>query len=139
MKPDREPTTYTPSHGVGPHVVRDAVRHTVEQELRERERAAMGPGTAESAPAPVGDTVPSAALVHLLQHLRSTVAAYVASRRAAGAALERVLPEVKCLVREAASCEQWHDPSDTLMAQVVRWTIDAYYERQHLEHVPPLS
>jgi hypothetical protein len=119
--------------------VRDAVRHTVAQEVRERERAAMGPTAAASAPAPVGDTAPSTALVHLLQHLRTTVAAYVASRRAEGAAIERVLPEVKCLVREAASCEQWHDPMDALMAQVVRWTIDAYYEQQHREHVPPFT
>ena len=114
--------------------MRDAVRHAVEQEVRER--AGMRLAAAASPPAPAGDAAPSAALVHLLQHLQSTVGAYVASRRAEGVAIERVLPEVKCLVREAASCEQWHDPADTLMTQVVRWTIDAYYEQPDLSHVP---
>jgi hypothetical protein len=116
--------------------VRDAVRHAVEQEIRERERARMGPAAAASPPPPIGDAAPSTALAHLLQHLQSTVATYVACRRAEGTAIERVLPEVKCLVREAASCEQWHDPADSLMAQVVRWTIDAYYDQPDLEHVP---
>lgn len=134
MKQDPETHTFAPPHAVGPRVVRDAVRHTVEQEVRERARARATDGWA--AACSVAETAPSAALVHLLNHLRSTVAAYVSGRRAEGAAIERVLPEVKCLVREAASCEQWHDPADTLMAQVVRWTIDAYYEQPELEHVP---
>jgi hypothetical protein len=54
--------------------------------------------------------------------------------------VERVLPEVKCLVREAESCEGWRDPSDALMAHAVRWSIEAYYGAYHdapaLRHVP---
>jgi hypothetical protein len=75
-------------------------------------------------------------LLRLLEHLRSTVARYVSARRAEGAAVERVLPEVKCLVREAESSEGWRDGSDVIMAQVVRWTIAAYYDVPELQHVP---
>jgi hypothetical protein len=79
---------------------------------------------------------PSPELVRLLGHLQSTVTRFVHERREAGAAVERVIPEVKGLVREAASCEGWVDPADTLTAQVVRWTITAYHDEPELAHGP---
>ena len=125
MEHEPEPAYDLSSHVVGPRVVRDAIRQTVDATAGQ----GVGPGT---------DPASSAALVRLLDHLRSTVAAYVTGRRADGAPIERVLPEVKCLAREAASCEQWYDPADTLMKQVVRWTIDAYYDQPDRRHAPRL-
>ena len=79
---------------------------------------------------------PSAELVRLLDHLRRTVGRHVRERRAAGLPIERVLPEVKGLVREATALEGWFDSADTLMAHVVRWIILAYYDQPELVHVP---
>jgi hypothetical protein len=70
----------------------------------------------------------SADLIGLLEHLRTVVARYVCDRRVAGAPIERVLPEVKALVREAVAYEGWHDAAEALMRQVVGWTIAAYYD-----------
>jgi hypothetical protein len=67
-------------------------------------------------------------LVRLLVHLRSMIACHVGALRSAGAPVERVLVEVKSLVREAVALEAWYDPSDALMGQVVHWTISAYYD-----------
>jgi hypothetical protein len=75
-------------------------------------------------------------LVGLLAHLQSTVVRYVHERRAEGAAVERVIPEIKELVREAASHEGWVDPAGALTAQVVRWAIEAYYDQPELAHAP---
>jgi hypothetical protein len=82
------------------------------------------------------DDAPSPELLRRLAHLRATVTRYVWGRRAAGVPVERVLPEVKGLVREAMAREGWCDPSDTLLAPVVRWAITAYVERPELAHVP---
>lgn len=82
------------------------------------------------------DVQPSLTLLRLMGQLQATVTRYVGERRAAGAPVERVLPEVKGLVREAASAEGWFDPTDALMAQVVRWTIAGYYDQPELGHVP---
>jgi hypothetical protein len=79
---------------------------------------------------------PSGELMRLLGQLRSTVGCYVRERREAGLPVERVLPEVKGLVREASALEGWCDPADTLMAQVVRWTVVAYYDEPELAHGP---
>jgi hypothetical protein len=80
--------------------------------------------TDDAAPA----TQPSADLVGLLDRLHTAVARYVGGRRLAGAPIERVLPEVKALVREAVAYEGWHDPAETLVQQVVGWTIAAFYD-----------
>jgi hypothetical protein len=68
-------------------------------------------------------------LAALLADLRVCVVNYVYRRRAEGAPVERVLPEVRCLVREAESCEQWSDPEDTLLAHAVRWGLEAYHDQ----------
>lgn len=65
-------------------------------------------------------------LADLLADLRLCVVNYVYRRRAEGASVERVLPEVRCLVREAESCERWTDPEDLLVAQAERWSLEAY-------------
>ena len=70
----------------------------------------------------------SAELIRLLDHLRATVTRFVLARRDAGTPIERVLPEVKGLVRAAVAYERWHDPAESLMAHVVGWTIAAYYD-----------
>ena len=69
-----------------------------------------------------------ARIARLLEDLQTTVVSFVHARRAAGVPVERVLPEVVCLVRESESCEGWRDSSERLMAQVVRWSIDAYHD-----------
>jgi hypothetical protein len=67
-----------------------------------------------------------AELADLLADLQLCVVNYVYRRRAEGAPVERVLPEVRCLVREAESCERWSDPDDLLVAQAERWSREAY-------------
>jgi hypothetical protein len=101
-----------------------AATEAVTQDLYERatlERPLVPHGDAAS-PTPA-----SATLIGLLDDLRRAVTCYVCDRRVAGAPIERVLPEVKALVREAVACEGWHDPAEALMQQVVGWTIAAYY------------
>src|SRR5205085_900167 len=66
-------------------------------------------------------------LPELLANLRSSVTRHVGERRAAGVPIARVIPEVRCLVREAESCESVREPSDALLAQVIRWTVAAYF------------
>lgn len=129
----------------GRSVVREAVRlaaaEAVTQEVHDRVAGLgrLGPtgvAAADATPAEGPAEGPSPELVRLLAHLRSTVTRYVRERRDGGAPVERIVPEVKCLVREAASCEGWLDPGDTLTAQVVRWAITAYFDQPELAHVP---
>ena len=79
---------------------------------------------------------PTPELLRVLTRLRTQLTRYVSRRRAAGVPIERVLPEVKCLVRESQSVERWADPAGTLMAQIVRMSITAYYDEPELRHVP---
>lgn len=69
-------------------------------------------------------------LAELLAELRAMTARYTCCLRADGARPERMLPQVKHLVREAMQAEAWGNPAaeDALMAQVVRWSIEAYYD-----------
>ena len=76
-------------------------------------------------------------LAPLFAVVRQRVALHVRQRRGEGAPLERVVPELRCLVREAQSSEGWHDPTDVLMAVVVGWAVETYYDDQpELRHVP---
>ena len=118
---------------VAREAVRQAVAQAVVQEARTRLADARRFGTAEGGEAL---DAPSPELRRLLGQLRSTVTAYVLARRTAGVPIERVVPEAKCLVREAESCEAWRDPSDVLLSQVVRWGIEAYYDDPSLQQVP---
>ena len=70
-------------------------------------------------------------LVGLLAQLREAVTRYVCQLRADGARPEQMLVRVKALVREAMAAEGWHDPAavQTLTAEAVRWSIDAFYDR----------
>jgi hypothetical protein len=113
---------------VAREAVRVAARHAVGEAGtlggRESATALTWVGTSDA-----GATVdPSPALVGHLGHLRATVTRYVGERRDAGAPVERVLPEVKDLVREAATRELWFETAEALVRQVVRWTITAYYD-----------
>jgi hypothetical protein len=107
------------------HAVASAVTHAVARDAAERAAEPWPRPAAGDAAAP-GERSPE--LDRLLAHLRATVARYVVGRHDAGAPIERVLPEVKGMVREAAACEAWYDADDTLMRQVVGWTIAAYYD-----------
>jgi hypothetical protein len=62
----------------------------------------------------------------LLREARASIVEHVRLRRSEGASAERVVAELRCLVREAESCEEWHDEHDSLMARVVVWALDAY-------------
>jgi hypothetical protein len=130
--PDPRTTTPTPAFptAVDRPVVRETARHVAVAATRE---ASARHPLAEAAGAL---DAPSAELAGLLGRLRVTVRRYARERRAAGFPIERVLPEVKGLVREASILDGWFDPADTLMAQVVDWTIAAYYDEPELAHVP---
>ena len=110
---------------IGRPVFREAMRGPVAGRVRTPADACTRPSTA--APFTVTDA-PTPELTRLLHHLQTTVTSFVHARRAAGAAVDRVVPEVVCLVRESESCEGWRDSSERLMAQVVRWSIDAYHD-----------
>ena len=97
-----------------------AAAHPVEQELQDL----LDPGV-ERAPR----------LVQLLAHLRSCVTRHVAWRRADGALLDHVLVEVRRLVHEDGAGEGRLDASETLLAQVSWWTVNAYYAEPELPHV----
>ena len=127
------------------HAVRSAIRNAAAQAVARAaaERAAVG-----SRPVTPGDAAPaaqpSADLVGLLDRLRAAVARYVGGRRLAGAPVERVLPEVKGLVREAAAPEASHEPAEALMRRVVGWTIAAFYDapeqpRPEARETPPVA
>lgn len=73
-------------------------------------------------------TAPSPELARLLAGLEEAVTRYVAGRRAEGAPSERVLSEVRCVVREAESADGAFHGSEALMAQVVRWALAAYQD-----------
>jgi hypothetical protein len=116
---------------------RPSVRATARDVALAATREARTRGSlADAARAP---ETPSAELMRLLGYLRSTVCRYVRARRGAGVPVERVLPEVKGLVREASALEGSFDSADTLMAQGVRWTIAAYYNEPEPAHVPRFS
>jgi hypothetical protein len=96
-------------------------------------RDAAARAALERPPVATGDATSStrassADLIGLLERLRMAVARYVCDRRVAGAPVERVLPEVKALVREAVAYEGWHDAAEALLRQVVGWTIATYYD-----------
>jgi hypothetical protein len=77
----------------------------------------------------LGDGAPEPELAPLLVQLRGSLATLVGVLREEGQPIERVIPRVKALVREAARAERWPGPLDVLVARVVRWTIETYYER----------
>lgn len=110
--------------------VRDAVGQTAAQVTRE---SATRGSTARAGDwcVPMGDAEvvpdPSSDLVALLAHVRTTVTTLVGRRRADGTPIERVLPEVKTLVRAAAAGSVAGKVTETLLEQVVRWSIEAYY------------
>jgi hypothetical protein len=118
-------------------VVREADGHVVRSAITRAAAAAVMRDAAERAalewrPVASGDAAPSmqassADLIALLDQLRTAVVRYVADRREAGAPIQRVLPEVKGVMREAGAYEGWHDPAEVLMRQVVGWTIVAFY------------
>jgi hypothetical protein len=126
---------------VAREAVREAAREAVDEAVTLGGRAsAAALSAAALTPVGAGDVdvtaAPSPALVGHLGHLRATLTRYVGERRDAGAPVERVLPEVKGLVREAAARELWLDTADALMGQVVRWTITAYYDHPYDQPSP---
>ena len=123
--PELDPTTIPttiPTAAVSQEAVRAAAADAVTREAQDRVAGGIGG--------------PSPELARLLAALRASVVRYVHERRAAGTPVERIVPELKSLVREAATREQWRDAGDTLREQVVRWAIAAYYDRPEPAHVP---
>lgn len=120
------------ARGVDQAVTGDALRAALTREAREgaAARRARWRDDLPTAPAPPAEPArrPDA--------LRAVVRRYTRERRASGVSVERLLPEVKGLVREAETAAGWHDVDESLMTRVVRWTIDAYYDDATLQHVP---
>lgn len=75
-----------------------------------------------------GAALMPANLVALLDTLRASVTVYVCNRRREGAPIWHVLPEVKTLVQQADPDPDGFAGRESLVEQVVRWTIGAYYD-----------
>ena len=78
---------------------------------------------------PADEVLRAPVLVGLLAALRASVRVYVCARRDADIPIWRVLPEVKALVHEADPSLRQLLPLAPLVQCVVRWTIEAYYDR----------
>ena len=72
----------------------------------------------------------AAAWLGPLARLRAAVRHYACALRARGAPPERMLVQVEAYVREVLRAERWDDPETAraLTAEVVRWSVDAYYD-----------
>lgn len=121
----------SPAGGVPPTLVRRAVRGLRELEarrLKTRFRAPLGDAAAHQGAAGDED---ADALTGLLAELRAGTTVQVCALRARGVPPERVLCEVKTSFRDAMAAEGWGDPRamEPLMRRVVRWSIEAYYDR----------
>lgn len=90
-------------------------------------------GTAEER---VRDIPPAPELIGLLAQLRAAITMHVARLRAHDVPPEQVVIEVKRLVREAEGNHAWADGTEIIVAQVVRWSIDAYYDQPELRGAP---
>lgn len=58
--------------------------------------------------------------------MRAAVTTYVGRRQGEGASVERVLPEVKALVRGAVCGAELREVAQLLVVHAVRWSIEAY-------------
>lgn len=76
----------------------------------------------------LADRTPATDMERLVAALRARVEGLVCRRRAHGVPVERVIPEVRRLVREAELAEGDPDALGVLDAQVVRWALDAYLD-----------
>lgn len=76
------------------------------------------------------ERAPDPHLAGLLAQLRAVTTRYVCGLRAAGVRPEQMLVQVKAFVRDAMTADGWLDPAATraLTAEVVRWSIVAYYD-----------
>jgi hypothetical protein len=110
----------------GRSAITKAATEPVMRDAADRAGLSRGPGATSDA---LLSTQVSADLIVLLDQLRTAVSHYVGERRLAGAPIERVLPELKALVREAVAYEGWHDVVEPLMRWVVGWTMAAFYDQ----------
>lgn len=80
--------------------------------------------------APAADGTPDR-LGGLLTELRAATTQYVCAVRSEGARPEQMLVGVKAFVREAMVAEGWpdRDAVQAITAEVVGWSIAAYYDR----------
>jgi hypothetical protein len=79
-----------------------------------------------------------AELVRRLVHLRTILTRYVRARRTTGAPVDRVLVEVRDLVRIATAGERWPDPDGALVAQSLQWALATFHDRaSHPPHAEP--
>jgi hypothetical protein len=127
---DRMRLGFPVDHPVSPPVASEMVRRAVARvrDAEARRRRALRRAAQ--------DQEPSAELVRLLAQLRASITVHVGRLRDDGVPPERMLPQVKVLVQETMAAEGWQDPSNTLLAQVVRWSIEAYYDEPELRGSP---
>ncbi len=95
---------------------------------------AAAAGTTPAAEAPAAECPAEAArdpLVGLLAELRAVTTRYVRGLRAGGARPEQMLVQVKAFIQDAMAAEGWHDSeaAQALTAEVVGWSIAAYYDQ----------
>ena len=139
MTPPPFPVLEHPDTSVDPMAApRQALRRAVHDLRVEAERRAWtlrpvrdGVGTPFTLPPDrTSREAASDPLVGLLAQLRAVTTRYVYALRAQGARPEQMVVRVKAFVRESMGAEGWSDPEATrvLTAEVVRWSIDAYYD-----------
>jgi hypothetical protein len=147
----KDPVRYVPTHPDSSPDSQQALRGAVHDLRLEAERRAwarrptrgvlggmgglgalLAPLTPPTLPADSPPHDPASdPLVGILALLRTEVTRYVYGLRAEGARPEQMIVQVKGFVREIMRGEGWTDDPDAtrlLTAQVVRWSIEAYYD-----------
>ena len=94
---------------------------------RERSRSELPYGT----PTPADVSSAGVRVTQALRaQLRASVTAYVRRLRSDGGSPEQTLVDVKAVVRDATPPELAIVESRELMAEVVRWSVETYYENR---------
>lgn len=117
-----------------PHPVTSAPARAIDDRSGEGTSAVLVcPGVcADATPAEPPALAPG--LVAFLADMRAAVTTYVGRRRGEGTPVERVLPEVKILVRGAVCGAEMRGVAEVLVAHAVRWSIDAYHTSGKASH-----
>lgn len=132
------PSPTTPPAGAAAAGATAAVRQAVRELRTLAERRAWATRGPFRGPAPVptphawfGEAGHPAPSGDVLADLHAATARYVRTLRDEGARPEQMLVRVKACVRDAMEAERWQDPDavQALTAEVVGWSIAAYYDR----------
>jgi hypothetical protein len=109
--------------------VRETLGRAREAIRASRERTAQSRSVLARAESLIDASEPAVRESHALRaQLQTSVTAYVRRLRADGLPSERMLVQVKSVVRDATPPELDVDEARELMEDVVRWSVEAYYD-----------